>query len=139
MDRLHQLLHLGFDVVDDQFHRAGAVDDDHHVEAFAAKFADESAEARADAVSVASAHPAAAPDSDTAAAGCTYVVARETYRLRSVDGGRLFHLLRSRVGHRHFGHVEILHLVAATTAAARFEVHHDQLASALLVDRYEKY
>src|SRR5208283_4134943 len=49
--------------------------------------------------------------------------------------GRLLHLLRRRVGHRHFGHVEILHLVAATAAAARFQVHHDQLAPALLVHR----
>src|SRR5208283_3554806 len=49
--------------------------------------------------------------------------------------GRLLHLLRRRVGHRHFGHVEVLHLVAATAAAARFEVHHDQLAPALLVHR----
>src|SRR5208283_1873859 len=47
--------------------------------------------------------------------------------------GRLLHLLRRRVGHRHFGHVEILHLVAATAAAARFQVHHDQLAPALLM------
>ena len=85
-------------------------------------------------MAVARAHAAATADADTAAAGCAHVVIGETDGLRRIDRGRLLHLLRRRVGHRHFGHVEILHLVAATTAAARFEVHHDQLAPALLVD-----
>ena len=138
MNRLHQLLHLGFDVVNDQFHRAGAVDHQHHVEAFAPQLADETAKARADAVTVARAHAAATTDADTTAAGCAHVVVGETDGLRRINRRRLFHLLRRRVGHWHFGHVEILHLVAATAAAARFEVHHDQLAPALLVDRDDK-
>src|ERR1700730_3874806 len=135
MNRLHQLLHLGFDVVDNHFHGAGPVNNDHHVQAFSAKLADESAEARADAVTVARAHPAAATDSDTATAASGNVVAGETCGLGGADGSRLLHLLRCRVGHRHFGHIEILHLVAAATAAACFEVHHDQLAATLFVHR----
>ena len=86
-------------------------------------------------MAVARAHAAATADADTTAAGCAHVVIGEADCLRRIDRGRLLHLLRSSVGHRHFGHVEILHLVAATTAAARFQVHHDQFAPTLFVHR----
>ena len=44
MDRMDQLRHLGLHVVDDQLHRTGAVNDEHHVEAFSAQLSDEAAE-----------------------------------------------------------------------------------------------
>src|SRR5208282_2538055 len=82
VNRLHQLLHLGLDVVDDQFHRSGPVNDQDHVQSLAPQLADEPAEARTDAVTVARAHAAAATDADAAAAGCAHVVIGESNGLR---------------------------------------------------------
>ncbi len=98
------------------------------------QFADKSAEARADTVAVARADAAATPDSDSAAARGAHVIVGQADGLRGIHRLRRF-LLRGGVRHRHFGHVEILHLVAAAAAATRLEVHHDQLAPTLLVHR----
>src|SRR5579864_7992139 len=51
VDGENQLLHLGFDVVDDEAHRTGAVDHNRDLEAAAAQAADEAAETRADSAS----------------------------------------------------------------------------------------
>src|ERR1022692_18943 len=44
MNGMNKLRHLRFHVVDDQLHRSGAVDDEHHVEAFPSQFSNEAAE-----------------------------------------------------------------------------------------------
>jgi len=98
------------------------------------QFADEAAEPGADALAVARADTTSTTDSDTAAARRTNVIVREPDRLGGIHRGRLIHLLRSSIRHRHFRHVEVVHLAAAASAATGLEVNHDQLASALFVD-----
>src|SRR5690242_11351050 len=119
MNCQNQQPHLAFNVVDDPFHRAGAIDYQRNVETAFPQATDEPAKASANSAAITRADSTAAPDSDTAARHRSHVVRCLTDRLGAVLGdnrpfNRHWH---SHFRHRHFGDFKLLQLLSTATAA----------------------
>src|SRR5581483_9376730 len=115
----------------------GTVDHDYDVESGAPQAADEAAEAGANPLSVARAHPAPASDTDSAGGRTNVVVGADHGLARvRVDLPGLFHRQRLQLRHLHLGHIGVFAGLGLAAPAAGLQADRNEVLTGF--DMYGK-